>query len=54
MVSDVFLSSLSNSLGVLAVILIVVHQFVTISARRAEEARGSGDDTETSPEALKL
>jgi hypothetical protein len=37
MISDVFLTSLSNSLGALAVILIVVYQFVEVNAKRSKE-----------------
>lgn len=38
MITDVFLTSLSNSLGALAVILIVVYQFVEVNAKRGAEA----------------
>lgn len=43
MITDVFLTSLSNSLGALAVILIVVYQFVEVNAKRTAEAELEGD-----------
>lgn len=39
-----FLTNLSNSLGALAVIGIVVFQFVEINAKREREARGITSD----------
>lgn len=42
MITDVFLTSLSNSLGALAVILIVVYQFVEVNAKRGQEVEPLG------------
>lgn len=52
MISDVFLTSLSNSLGALAVILIVVYQFVEVNARREAEAKAAGGAGEATPVAI--
>ena len=37
-ITDLFLTNLANSLGAAAVLLIVVFQFVEISAKREREA----------------
>lgn len=40
-ISDLFLTSLANGLGALAVLLIVVYQFVEVNAKRAAEAQSA-------------
>lgn len=41
-ISDLFLTNLANCLGAAAVLLIVVFQFVEISAKREQEALVNG------------
>lgn len=47
-ISDIFLSALSNSLGVLAVLLIVFFQYIEVNEKRDKEARARGEREEES------
>lgn len=41
-ISDLFLTSLSNGLGALAVLLIILYQFLEVNAKRQAEVTTTG------------